>query len=304
MKEKITFEHRTKAHLFLWQHLKAAAYKWLTKNSSHYFMLGGDSITTLPSTSGFHEPHLTGLINHLADQGYNDFLVDIGANIGLISGACGNKFKRVTMYEPNPIIASVARSNVCLNLKTPFDLIESALARDEKTRRLSIPLGNMGGAYILDQDNSYDEKVLMKKEGALGNNDIKLMTVDIKCIAAEKELSRLFEQYRAEGFSSGIIKVDVEGYEEFIISSLLSVIPRNFSAVIIAESWQARDLRGKIKSSLNGPVVFAKLCPKKNWWGASKLLKTIQMCFRGRYEFNLLYSDFDSTEGEDVIFIN
>ena len=59
--------------------------------------------------NGVYEPHIKFLIDYLAEKGYSDFLIDIGANIGLTSCQSGNSFKEIHMFEPNPDCVNILK---------------------------------------------------------------------------------------------------------------------------------------------------------------------------------------------------
>ena len=70
--------------------IKELIYKWLTKDALPLFLRGQDNITFSPLVLGYHEIRIKQLIEHCAKNGYQDFLLDIGANIGLSSCQSGN----------------------------------------------------------------------------------------------------------------------------------------------------------------------------------------------------------------------
>ncbi len=77
---------------------KNIIFRKITKNSLQLFLRGKDIISVSPQTCGFHELGLTTLISSIAENGASDFLIDIGANIGLTSCQNGNDFKRVFLF--------------------------------------------------------------------------------------------------------------------------------------------------------------------------------------------------------------
>ena len=96
--------------------IKQKIFQKMTAKAFPIFLRGGDTITTDPSIFGYHEKPLVSFITHLTEEGLNDFLIDIGANIGLISCQCGNLFSEVHMFEPNPIILKVLEANSMLSI--------------------------------------------------------------------------------------------------------------------------------------------------------------------------------------------
>src|ERR1039457_1398249 len=83
--ESLQFEYCESAFGYLHNKITCGLFKYLTKNSTNLFLKGKDIISIYPQTVGIHEPTITSLIDHFASNGYSDFLIDIGANIGLTS---------------------------------------------------------------------------------------------------------------------------------------------------------------------------------------------------------------------------
>lgn len=52
--------------------------------SANYYLKPNDIISHRPTLFGYHEPHLEGLVGEAA-RTHGDFLLDIGANIGMRS---------------------------------------------------------------------------------------------------------------------------------------------------------------------------------------------------------------------------
>lgn len=210
----------------------------LTKKSSRLFFLGGDLISSEPLTTGNYEPHIKSTIDFLAQTGNADFLIDIGANIGLTSCQSGEKFKEVHMFEPNPICYNVLKSNCMLSLKDKcnYKIYEYGLGKTEQTVSLTIPRKNLGGAFVKNSHNSYSEDLLAKKDGfkIIEKNNYFSETIQLK--SSTEELSRLLEELKSKNLKSGVIKIDVEGYELIVLEGL-SALPKNMNLYIIFESW-------------------------------------------------------------------
>jgi hypothetical protein len=77
-------------------------YKKLFKN--HNIFIKPSDIISLPYlATGFHERHISLILKHAAKNGYSNFLMDIGANIGFITIQTENSFYNIFCFEPNPI---------------------------------------------------------------------------------------------------------------------------------------------------------------------------------------------------------
>src|SRR5215475_12384943 len=70
---------------------------WLLRGSLPMFLRAGDSITLDPLVNGHWEPILTEFLRTVAGAGFDGFLLDIGANVGLTACQSGDFFKQVFM---------------------------------------------------------------------------------------------------------------------------------------------------------------------------------------------------------------
>jgi hypothetical protein len=145
--------------------IKSWMFRKLTRDSSDLFFRGRDIISVRSQISGTWEPTLTALIAHFADTGYDDFLIDIGANIGLVSSQSGNRFKHVHMFEPNPHCCNLIEVNTAIALNVPKTLHRYGLGDCDKTCELTVPKHNWGGAFVNDGANTYDKAILAAKDG-------------------------------------------------------------------------------------------------------------------------------------------
>ena len=84
----------------------------ITKKSTNLFVRGGDKISRNALAFGRHEVDTEELIKAYRENGYNNFLLDIGANIGLISCLTGDGFEKIFCYEPNPQVYRILQTNI------------------------------------------------------------------------------------------------------------------------------------------------------------------------------------------------
>ncbi|MCD8525284.1 MAG: FkbM family methyltransferase [Gammaproteobacteria bacterium] len=144
--------------------LKKLLFKKLTTGSTTIFLRGADVISVDPQTNGQHDPDLTKLIEQRVQDGYGDFFIDIGANIGLISCQVGNLFQKVICYEPNPLCVNILRVNTAIALNHADVVIhEHGLGGIAGALELWIPKHNWGGAFVRSAENSYTDETLAKK---------------------------------------------------------------------------------------------------------------------------------------------
>ena len=216
--------------------LKEWMFRRLTRDALPLFLKGGDNISIAPLVQGFHEKRIVHLINGFAAAGYGDFLIDIGANIGLVSCQSGDHFRQVHMYEPNPKCCSILEINVGIALSSCQTYLHPiGLGTRQETVVLHVPKYNWGGAFVLSQDNSYDEAQLASKDGYARFNSDNYMRVDIRLEPAVDELRRLFQGLFQSGCRAGVIKIDVEGCEIPIVEAIAETLPPDFKLMIVFE---------------------------------------------------------------------
>ncbi len=140
-------------------------FKYVTSNSTEMFLKGKESISINPQLYGYHERELSDLIIYIADCGNNDYLIDIGANIGFISCQTGNSFQKVYCFEPNPLCYLILKANteIMLDLKKTFLFNFGFGAKDEEVT-LIVPKHNWGGGFIKSKENSYNAVTLAEKD--------------------------------------------------------------------------------------------------------------------------------------------
>lgn len=233
-----SYRYRQSPLSLLMQECRFALFRRLTQHSQNLFLRGSDLISVAPQVTGVHEPHIRRFIEHFADAGYGDFLIDIGANIGLTSCQSGQRFRQVHMFEPNPDCFSILQVNARISLAgCDYHLHPYGLGDATERRTLFVPRHNWGGAFVHDGHNSYPDEVLAAKDGFSEFDPHRYLQVDIQINDACETLSRLFERLNASGCTSGVIKIDVEGYEPVIIDAIARTLPRDVRAMIVFECW-------------------------------------------------------------------
>ena len=227
---------------------KRAAYKALTKNSLKFFFLAGDNLPIEPLVTGSYEPHIRDFIDYAAACGNADFLIDIGANIGLTSCQSGRHFREIHMFEPNPTCAAILKLNTRIALNgLNYCIHEYGLGEADREATLKVPVGNMGGAFINDGVNSYSSDILAMKDNFQKVEESNYLEESIRIRCAEVVLSELFQSLGAKGLKSGVIKIDVEGYEPVILNAIAKT-SKDMDLVIIFESWDKDyDFEGLLK---------------------------------------------------------
>lgn len=262
-----------------WRDTKRKQLLALIKDAPRFYSLSNDPIANEPLTTGVYEPRIKALIDFFALHGYSDFLLDIGANIGLTSYQSGALFKEIHLFEPNPNCHSILRMNLNFSLaRNQYEIHEYGLGTEDKIVNLMVPKQNIAGAFIRDEENSYSTSTLLKKDGLADFDLSNYDSTNVEIKNTKEVLSGIFSSFQEKGYCGGVIKVDVEGYELTIIAELLSLDLRNFQVLIVFESWdEALDLT-KLKSA--NSIEFFKLTSHKKYNNIlQRLLKKISPYF-------------------------
>jgi FkbM family methyltransferase len=152
------------------------------------FFRGQDIISISPLANGSYDSGMSSLMGYFAGHGFQDFLIDIGANIGLVSCESGHHFKEIHLFEPNPYAACVLKANCFIALKSArYEIHEYGLGARNETLKLHVPYDNWGGAFVVSPENAYDLDQLSAKDG-YGKFDLKnygLVDVPIRNASSE-----------------------------------------------------------------------------------------------------------------------
>jgi FkbM family methyltransferase len=219
-------------------HLKCELFKVLTKNSARYIIPSGDSVSVQLQVLGFHDEGLTSIIKGFAVEGYSDFLIDIGANIGFITCQTGAYFKHVVCIEPNPVCVLVLKANTGIYLdKSKLEIVGCGLGSRSGEVEFWIPKNNLGGAFVKDLDNKYTDEVIAKKDGYKTVEKTNYTITKVNVVEAEDKLREIFEEIRIKNLRKGVVKIDVEGLEQVVIDGIARALPEDLSIKIIFENW-------------------------------------------------------------------
>ena len=199
------------------------------------FLRYNDSITASWYLSENYEHHINETIDHFIKKKYNNFFIDIGANIGLTTIQNYQKFDSTHCFEPNSTVFNILKTNIkiCCNDLKKINLHNVGLGKEKGKFSLNVPRNNFGGAFIKD-NNSYNFETLAKKDGLDSFESKNYFTEEVIIEDQNFLKSNVFDDLKKE--SKGVIKIDVEGYELQIIELLIKSIPTKEFAIIF-ENW-------------------------------------------------------------------
>lgn len=271
---------------FLRRTIKEKLLSALSKQAMTAFVRAGDVISIGPIAFGSHEPQITAAIKHFTDAGYRDFLIDIGANIGLTSLQCGSWFKTIFTFEPNPLCHGILETNLMMNLEAgTFNVMKFGLGATEYECNLRVPRHNWGGAYIISNDNSYSADILLAKDGFTEIDEHNYIDLEVKIKSAKIEIEKLFNSLIESGMTRGVVKIDVEGFEPVIIEAIAETIPRRLEACVIFENLNSAVNIDLLASLFTRSIEI--YCIEKTNLDGGIINKIIQLFLKKGYGFSL-----------------
>ena len=246
---------------FLSRRIKKIIFKRMTSKGLKVFLRKGDIFSFAPLFEGVHEKPLTNLIDFFSEKNFSDYFIDIGANIGLSSCQNGSAFQKVICFEPNPLCANILRTNLAISLPSEkFIINEFALGEAEGNFELCIPKHNWGGAFIRSDDNAYSEAILASKDNFDGLDSDNYVNSVVQVKSTKDTFLEIFSNLRRKDLKKGIIKIDVEGFEEVVLLGIAEVLPSDFDVVIVFENFNENfDFIRLEKAFLNRKISLCKI---------------------------------------------
>ena len=178
---------------------------------------------------------------HLFSKKINsEILIDIGANIGFYSILSSSRFRQIYSFEPNERNFKVLKKNIENNKLKNIKILNFGLGENEE-----ILMGNSNtkgklfqtSGFTINKDNKKGERVLVKKGDDVLQFKNKTLT----------------------------IKIDVEGFEFFVLKGLKSALINNL-CILQIEIWERnydevhnflKSLGYKMIISIDGDTYFS-----------------------------------------------
>ena len=180
-------------------------------------------------------------LHYLSKKNNSEILIDIGANIGFYSILSSDRFEQIYSFEPNERNFKILKKNIQNNKLNNIQILNFGLGEKEE-----ILLGNSNSkgelfqtsGFAISKDNKKGESVLIKK----GDDVLKFKN---------KTLT---------------IKIDVEGFELFVLNGLKRTLINNW-CVLQIEIWEKnndevhrflKSLSYKMINLIDGDTYFSK----------------------------------------------
>jgi FkbM family methyltransferase len=227
------FRFREPAATLFLNRQKVSLFHAITRKVSPIFFCGGDVMTTGPMVTGFHEPEVLHLLAFLAKAGFDKALVDVGANIGLMTYHSRDLFGSFHCFEPNPRIFNVLRANLFGWDETRLHLHNIGIGDSDSTAVLTIPLRNQGGAFISGGANAYRDDILTDHKHAMGG----VARVEVAVRRGRDVFTTIFAEAPDGRF---VVKIDTEGFERTVIAELAAAMPGKARIAIVLENLDPR----------------------------------------------------------------
>jgi FkbM family methyltransferase len=210
---------------------KVSLFRRLTSKVPPLFLCGGDVMTVGPMVTGFHEPEVLSVLAFLARSGFDAALIDVGANVGLMTYHCRTLFRSFHCFEPNPRVFHVLTANLAGLFGPELHLRNFGLGACDERTVLFIPHRNQGGAYIAGSSNAYGADVLSDTKRTVDG----MSRTDVEVRQGRRVFRELFA-----GMPDGrfVVKLDTEGFEQTILREIAAAMPDNARIAVVFENLQ------------------------------------------------------------------
>jgi FkbM family methyltransferase len=165
-------------------------------------------------------------------------LIDVGANVGLVTLLLADKVQHALLFEPNPIAAARARENLELN-GLRFEVHEIALSDATGT----VAFEDEGGV------SSCNRTVVGFTTSA--------PTRTVPCIQLDRFLAD-----RTLPYPVGAVKIDVEGHENSVLRGMMEWLRRHRPRVVMFEYLGRTNLRETMSLFGDARYTILELTPR------------------------------------------
>jgi len=214
--------------------IKKNIFRCLTKGALPMFFMVTDIISISPVLRGTYEPQMNVLFKTVSGMGFNEFLLDIGANIGLTVNQNSSQFETIFAYEPNPIAFAVLTANCHHIDPSRLQLFPFGIGAHDEVMELRVPKDNLGGGYVPGKENNYEAIGYSPTPGSTNFGDY---SVPVQIKRGSILFGEVFKALLDTGKTSGAIKIDAEGYEMTILRELAACQCDGIEFVTVFENW-------------------------------------------------------------------
>jgi len=204
--------------------IKYKLIKLLIKRDLNFYLNLNDIISLEVLADGSYQKDICNAITSCTVSTKKNLLVDIGANIGLISLQTNSHFDKIICIEPNKTVSNILKTNFEINNIDNFILHEFALSPHGNEGVLFSPFTNVGGSFLIAGNMYPDHDSRMRN---CNSKIINIVHPDIFFI-------ELFETYKEHNI---VFKIDIEGLEYDIVKSILENNCDSNKISIIYENW-------------------------------------------------------------------
>ena len=165
-------------------------------------------------------------------------LIDVGANVGLVTLLLADKVQHALLFEPNPIAAQRARENLALN-RLSFEVHELALSDKSGT----VEFEDEGGVSTCNR--------------TVSGFSSSVRTRQVQCIQLDEFLAQ-----RALPYPICAVKIDVEGHENQVLAGMQGCLRNARPRLVMFEYLQRTNLREALRLFATAEYTVMQLTSK------------------------------------------
>ncbi len=150
-------------------------------------------------------------------------LIDVGANVGLVTLLLADQVQHALLFEPNPMAAGRARENLALN-RLKFEVHEAALS----DRTGTVEFEDEGGVSTCNR--------------TVSGFSTSLPTRKVACSTLDDFLAQHPLRYPISA-----VKIDVEGHENQVLAGMMECLRHSRPRLVMFEYLQRTNLRETLR---------------------------------------------------------